>query len=269
MRKLIVFCCMFTMSRHIGALPPPPDFEVQGREIPKEIKDVSIEQKVGEKLPLELEFTEIERGKIKLGDIFQDGVSLVVPVYYSCPMLCNLVLDNLVKTLGEIGESVKYNFVVFSFDKDDTLSEAKNAYKRVGSKFFGDKSRWYFLIGDEDSIDSLVDSIGFKYVVDEETGQIYHAALVLVVSEGGIINRYLTNIDIPSRQLRLAMVEASEGKLGNIVDKLLLYCYQYDPTRGRYTLLVYRVLKLSAFFTVLLMATVIGGLLWREKKNRT
>ena len=215
-----------------------------------------IEQRLNVRIPMDLQFVD-ENGKtVRLGDYF-DGKKPVVltPVYYSCPMLCNLVLDGVVNALHEVrfkmGE--EYEVVSFSFDPRDTPASAKDKHRIMTRRYGrpGSEDNWHFLTGSEASIRELTEAIGFRYSFDPKTKQFAHAAMVAVLTADGRISRYFYGISFNPRDVRLALVEASKNKIGNATDQFLLMCYEYDPHTGKYTAVAMNIVRLGGAATVL------------------
>ena len=238
-----------------GSLSPPANLRPPG------LKNVGIEQHLDEPIPRNLEFRD-ETGKaVKLGDYFGDKPVILSLVYYRCPMLCSEVLSGLESSLRVLKFDVGEDFEVLtvSFDPHDTpeIATAKKAeyirrYKRAGAA-----EGWHFLTGSQESIDALTRAAGFQYGYDPKSGQFAHTTAIMILTPGGKIAQYYFGVDYAPKDLRLGLVEASQGKIGNVVDELLLYCYHYDPATGKYGAIISRILQLSAAATIL----ILGGLL--------
>jgi protein SCO1/2 len=238
-----------------GILSPPANLRPPG------LKNVGIEQHLDEPIPRNLEFRD-ETGKaVKLGDYFGDKPVILSLVYYRCPMLCSEVLSGLESSLRVLKFDVGKDFEVLtvSFDPHDTpeIATAKKAeyirrYKRAGAA-----EGWHFLTGSQESIDALTRAAGFQYEYDPKSGQFAHTTAIMILTPGGKIAQYYFGVDYAPKDLRLGLVQASQGKIGNVVDELLLYCYHYDPTTGKYGAIISRILRLSAAATIL----ILGGLL--------
>ena len=233
---------------------------------------VDVTQRIGEKVPLDLEFVDENGNVVTLGDYLNDKPIVLTPVYYSCPMLCNLVLDGLVKVARElrfdIGE--EYDVVSLSFDPSET-PEMASAKKEIYASRYGREQAeegWHFLTGDRLEIRQLMDSIGFRYEYDQSLQQYAHAAVVIVIQPDGTISRYFYGFEYDPRDLRLALVEASEGEVGDIVDQALLLCFSYDATAGKYTATVMNVIRLAGTVTVAGLAGFVFLMIRRERKNR-
>jgi len=238
-----------------GILSPPANLRPPG------LKNVGIEQHLDEPIPRGLEFRDEAGRAVKLGDYFGDKPVILSLVYYRCPMLCSEVLSGLESSLRVLKFDVGEDFEVLtvSFDPHDTpeIATAKKAeyirrYKRAGAA-----EGWHFLTGSQESIDALTRAAGFQYGYDPKSGQFAHTTAIMILTPGGKIAQYYFGVDYAPKDLRLGLVEASQGKIGNVVDELLLYCYHYDPATGKYGAIISRILQLSAAATIL----ILGGLL--------
>jgi protein SCO1/2 len=238
------------------------------------VRDVGIDQRLNEQVPLDLSFRD-ERGHIVRLSDFCDGKPIIlVLAYYRCPMLCTQVLNGLVDGLRGVpfGAGAQFHVVIVSFDPREgpELAAAKKAsyiesYGRPGAE-----SGWHFLTGEQDAIDRLTQAVGFRYVYDPKQDQFAHASGIVVLTPSGKIARYFYGIRFPARDLRLALVEASEGKVGSPVDQILLLCYHYDPASGKYTPAVMGLVRAAGAFTLLLLGAFLGKAWhrdWRKRRN--
>ena len=226
---------------------------------PELLKEVGIDQKLNSSIPLDLMFRD-EHGKaVTLGQYFGSKPVILTLVYYNCPMLCTQVLNGLDRSLEQIPLTVGKDFEVVTVSIDPTdrpsLAEAKQAvylgmYNRPGSAV-----GWHFLTGEESQIKQLAGAVGFRYAYDPDSHQYAHASGIMILTPEGKLSRYFYGVTYPERDMRLGLVEASEGKIGSPVDQVLLFCYHYDPHTGKYGLLISRVLQLGGLATVL-----IGGI---------
>ncbi len=234
------------------------------------IEQVAFEQKINQPLPLQLTFRDEAGRTVALGDYFGRRPVVLALVYYECPMLCTYVLDGLVRTLRPLSFNPGQDFdvVVVSFNPKETpaLAAAKkeNYLKSYGRP--GTTNGWHFLTGEAESIRRLTEAVGFRFLYDESTAQYAHASGVVVVTPQGKLFRYFYGIDYPSRDLRLALVEASSNKLGTVTDQLLLFCYHYDPTTGKYGLLITRVLQILCLSTVFFLGVFLVTMFRRERR---
>jgi protein SCO1 len=228
---------------------------------PAILRNVGIDQKLNQQIPLDLLFRD-EAGKtVRLGDYFGTRPVILSLVYYNCPMLCTTALNGLLEGLKQINFKLgdQFEVVTLSFDPTEkpSLAAAKKAlyvglYGRPGAA-----EGWHFLTGDEDSIRQLTQAVGFRYNYDPTTQQYIHATGIILLTPKGKLSRYFYGIQYPAGNLRLGLVDASEHKIGSPVDAVLLYCCQYDPETGKYSLVISRVLKVGAAITVLSLGTLI------------
>lgn len=237
--------------------------------LPQNLRGVSFEQRLGSPLPLDAPFVD-ENGKaVTLGDYTGDKPMLVALVYYDCPMLCGLVLNGLSTALKPLGldPGADFEVVVVSFDHRETPEMAREAKARTLERYGkeGNAEGLHFLTGTETSIASLAEAVGFEYEFLPESGEFAHAAGLVVTTPDGRASRYLYGVEYPPRDLRLALVEASSGEIGTPVDQLLLYCFQYDPTTGKYSAVVMNIVRAGGTLTLLLLVGFILLMLRRDR----
>jgi protein SCO1/2 len=230
---------------------------------------VEFNQKLNAQVPVDAKLCDDTGRKVELADCMDGKPTVVVLAYYRCPMLCNQVLNGIASSLKAInlrpGED--YSVVVISFDPTDTVEMAA-AKKQSILNAFGkpeDAKGWHFLVGEEPVVKELADSVGFRYEYDTATNQFAHASGVVLLTPAGRVSRYFYGIEYPTRDVRLGLVEASAGKIGNAVDELLLLCFHYDPLTGRYGLAIMRVIQAAGFLTVAGIISYIGISLYRER----
>jgi len=226
---------------------------------PELLRDVGVDQKLNGPIPLDLLFRD-EHGKtVALGQYFHTKPVILTLVYYNCPMLCTQVLNGLDRSLKQIPMTIGKDFDVVTVSIDPTeqpsLAEAKQAvylgmYNRPGAA-----SGWHFLTGEEAHIRQLAQAVGFRYAYDPDSKQYAHASVIMLLTPEGRLSRYFYGVTYPARDMRLALVDASGGKIGSPVDQVLLFCYHYDPHTGKYGLLISRMIQLSGLATIL-----IGGI---------
>lgn len=237
-------------------------------------KGLEIEQKLDAQLPLDLVFRDEAGRQVKLGDYFQKGRPVVITlVYFSCPMLCNVVLDGLTSTIADIRmePGKDYELLTISFDHRDTpklAAEKKAIYaKRYGRK--GADEGWHFLTTDEETVRKITSALGFRYAWDPKAQQFAHGTMTAVITPEGHVSRYLFGIENPARDFRLAIVEASNGKIGSPADQLLLLCYHYDPASGSYAAAAMNFVRAGGVATVFALAGFIFFLSRRPKDAAT
>jgi protein SCO1/2 len=239
--------------------------------LPRSLQNIGIEQKLNAKVPLETVFRDEQGANVALRSFFHGRPVLLVPVYYTCPMLCNATLSGVVAGLRPLSlmPGRDFEIVAFSFNPSETPADA--TIKRVFySQRYSRKSGtagWHFLTGTPASIHALTEAIGFHYRYDPVTKIFVHAAGIMVLTPGGTIARYLYGVDFEPKDLKLGLVEASRGKIGSPADQILLFCYHYDPTTGKYTTTVLGVLRLAG--VLMLIAMIIGFFFfWRLDLRR-
>jgi protein SCO1 len=237
-----------------------------------ELQRLTVDEHLGSKVPLDLAFTD-ETGKpVKLADYFKNDQPVILNlVYLQCPMLCSIVLNGVTDAVKKMDwlPGTKYQIVTISFNPSETydLAEAKrtsylNELSRPGAEV-----GWHFLVGPEANSRAVANALGFKYYWVPERKEYAHTAATFVLSPDGTISRYLYGIQYESRDLRLALLEASEGKIGNTIDKLILYCYHYDPDAKGYVPLATNIMKLGGGVVVVGLGLFLG-LLWRRERVR-
>ena len=240
--------------------------------MPAPLREIGFDQNLDKHVPLDTPFTDESGHAVKLGDYFGRRPVVMVFAYYDCPMLCTMVINGLASALDvlSLDPGRDFEIVTVSFDPRDTpaTAAAKKAAYIARYKKPGAAAAWHFLTGDQSSIDRLTKAAGFRYVWDKETKQFAHPTGVIVLTSDGRLARYLFGIEYAPRDLRYAIVEASNGKVGSAVDSLLLYCYHYDPTTGRYGVVIMRVIRAAAVATVLALGAFIVVMV-RSEKRRT
>ena len=271
-RSLRLACGLALLAPGLLAQQPPVAQGAPAGAAPAALRDVGFDQRLGEGLPLDAEFRDEQGRTVKLGDYFGKKPVVLSLVYYQCPMLCTLALNGLSSALSVLQLDVgkEFEVVTVSFEPKDTpeLATAKKdtylkRYKRAGAE-----KGWHFLTGDTMSIMRLTQAVGFRYAWDERTRQWAHPAGIVVATPEGRLARYLYGVEYAPRDLRLALVEASAGKVGSPVDAVVLYCYQYDPSTGRYSAAIMRLVRLGATLTLLGLGAFVVVMLRRERASR-
>lgn len=226
--------------------------------LPTALRDIRIEQKLDQQLPLDLVFRDENGQPVKLGQYFGQKPVVLSFVYYDCPMLCTQVLNAMVTSFRvlpfQIGK--EFDVVTVSFDPRETNTLA-TAKKQVYMKYLPERMReganngWHFLTGDQENIAKLTEAAGFHYRYDEATKQFAHASGIMMTTPQGKLSRYFYGVDYPARDLRLGLIESSENKIGSPVEQLLLYCYHYDPATGKYGVAIMKVMRIAGVATLL------------------
>ncbi|HST11396.1 MAG TPA: SCO family protein [Terriglobales bacterium] len=252
---LVLMASAFGQGMTSGIMSPPASVRPPG------LKNVGIQQNLNQQIPGDIAFTDDLGRPVRLVDYFGKKPLILNLVYYNCPMLCGEVLSGLEHSLRMMKFDVgnEFDVITVSFDPSETpeMAAKKKAeflkrYKRAGAE-----QGWHFLVGKQDAIDALTKAAGFQYQYDEKTKQFAHATAIMVLTPGGKIAQYYYGVEYPPKDLRLGLVEAGRGKIGNVVDQLLLYCYHYDPEQGKYSATILRVLRLAGVATMLCLGTLI------------
>lgn len=237
--------------------------------VPAPLREIGFDQNLDQAIPLDTTFRDEAGRSVRLGDYFGKRPVVLLFAYYDCPMLCTQVINGLASALAVLSlePGKDFEIVTVSFDPRDTPASAtaKKAVYLERYRHPGAAQAWHFLTGDPPAIARLTKAAGFRYVWDKETKQFAHPTGVIVLTPDGRLARYLFGIEYGPRDLRYALVEASAGKVGNAVDALLLYCYHYDPTTGRYGLAIMRALRLAGLATVLALGSFIVIMVRRER----
>lgn len=254
-----------------SALAQKDLLNMRGIDRPAPLKDVGIDQKLDSKLPLDAHFRDEAGRDVRLGDYFGKRPVVMALAYYDCPMLCTQILNGMVRSLKTLTfePGQEYDVLVVSFDpreRPPLAAEKKASYLRE----FGrpeTSSSWHFLTGDIKPIKDLTSAVGFRYVYDVHTSQYAHASAIYVVTPDGRMSRYFYGIEFSPKDIRLGLIEAAQNHIGSPVDQLVLYCYHYDPSTGKYTPLVTNILRVAGAATVFAMGGFITLMLIRDRKN--
>jgi protein SCO1/2 len=234
---------------------------------------VGFDQRLSEALPLDVVLRDEQGQEVPVRQFFKGRPVILTPVYYKCPMLCGLELNGLVRGLRGLQMSTgmvagkDFDIVTYSIDPREKPALAEQKRKQYLAQYGaeGIDDAWHFLTGDEASVKRLSEAIGFRAKFDEATGQYVHAAGIVLCTPEGTISRYLFGVEFAPRDLRLAVLESSAGKIGSLADHVLMFCYRYDPAQGKYGLAILNLLRLSGAVTVIVLGTGIGWMLKREK----
>ena len=262
----IVMCLFLTISAAAQMVPKPNSPLYGARSpsgpvatgLPKALQNVGIDQKLNQKVPLDLTFRDETGNTVTLSQFFGKRPVVLSLVYYNCPMLCTQVLNGMVGSFRTLAfqPGQDYEIVTVSFDSRETpaLAAAKKdlyvnylpAEKRANAA-----KGWHFLTGDEANIKRLTEAVGFRYQWDDATNQFAHASGIMVLTPGGKLAQYYYGIEYSAKDLRLGLVEASENRIGSAVDQLLLYCYHYEPATGSYQAKILNIVRLAGVLTII------------------
>jgi protein SCO1/2 len=246
-----------------GIMSPPANVR------PPRLENVGIEQRLDSQVPPDLAFRDETGRSVKLGNYFGKKPLILNLVYYNCTMLCGEALAGLSSAMRLVKFDVgnEFDVITVSFDPRETpeiaAAKKKDYVKRYGRP--GADTGWHFLTGPAESVNALTKAVGFQYQYDPKINQFAHATAIMVLTPHGRISRYFYGVDFPPKDLRMGLVEASQGKIGNPIDAVLLYCYHYDPATGKYGAVLANILRLAAAATTLILGGFIFIMLRLER----
>jgi protein SCO1/2 len=247
-----------------------PEAGPPSNAMPQALQQVKFDQKLDAQLPVDATFKDDTGRTVRLGDYFGERPVVLAFVYYECPMLCNQILNGLVSGVGVLDQTVGTDFdvVAISFDARETPTQAAakkatylDRYQRPGSE-----RGWHFLTGDEATIKRVTDTAGFQFAGDAASQQFAHASGIIVTTPDGKLSRYLFGIEYPPRDLKFALMESSAGKIGSVVDQVLLYCYHYEPATGSYSLVAMNAVRLGGAVTMVALFGFVAISLRRDNR---
>ncbi len=253
-------------------VPAQDLLNMKGGDRPVSLKGVTIEQKLDSQLPLDALFRDEYGNTVPLGTYFGKRPVVLALVYYDCPMLCTQILNGVVRAAKVLTFSPgqEYDVVAISFDSRETSVQARNK-KALYMRSYGHAETaagWHFLTGELASVKRVTDAVGFRYVWDAHTAQYAHASAIYVITPEGRLSKYFYGIDYSPKDLRLALVEASNNKIGNPVDQVLLFCYHFDPHAAKYTPYALGLLKFAGAATVFTLGGFVLIMLRRESRQK-
>ena len=256
--------CFAVIAASAGTLSAPlvagPTFADE--KVP-ELEGVGITEHLDATIPLDLTFADSNGNEVALQDYFDGEKPIIITLnYYKCPMLCSLTLNGLTTGLEEMEWTLgnEFDVVTVSINPDEKPPLAlknKTGYLEHYNREGSDKG-WHFLTGEQENITKLADSLGFGYVLDKKTGEFHHTASIMFMTPDGRISKYMNDVQFAGKDLKFALIEASEGRIGSAIEKLLLFnCFQYDPERNSYTPSAWKLMRTAA---VLMLLVLVGGL---------
>jgi protein SCO1/2 len=245
-----------------------PDPTMPSSTVPAALSQVSFEQRLNEQLPLDLPFKDESGRTVKLGEYFGRKPVVLTFVYYECPMLCTEVLNGLERSLRVLNETIgkEFDVVTVSFDPKETpvlASGKKRAYLERYKRPEAEQG-WHFLTGEQASIDALTKAAGFNFSWDEASHQFAHPSGIVVATPAGRVSRYFFGVDYSPRDVKFALIESSNERIGTLADRLLLYCYHYDPAKGNYGFVAMRAVRIGGAATILALVGFVFVSLRRE-----
>lgn len=249
-----------------------PEIGQPAQAQPEALRGVGIDQHLDQQVPLDLTFRNESGAAVTLGSLLRGKPVILNLVYYKCPMLCTLVLNGLLSAMRALPFDVgqEFDVITVSFNPEDTpeLAAQKKAAYLAQYRRPGAEAGWHFLTGDAASIEPLADAMGFHYRYDPERKEFAHAAGIAVLTPRGVIARYFFGVEFAPRDLKFGLIEAADSHIGSPIDQLLLFCYHYDPSTGRYSTAVLNVVRAAGLLTLLVLGGFIVRALRRERAGR-
>lgn len=238
---------------------------------PAILDDIGVDEKLGDTIPLDLRFANSDGDSVRIGDLIEDGKPVLLnPLYYECPVLCGLVLDAVFNVVNVLkwDPGRDYTIISFSIDPEETPEIAASSKQQYLDDLNrpGAEDGWHFLTGNPDAIKVLTEAIGFSYKYDEQTGEYLHLASIMMLSPEGVVTRYLYGTRFDEFDLRNALYEAADGKIGSTVDKVILYCFTYDPDSNSYVPLAMNIMKLGGLATAIILGIFLS-VFWRRERG--
>ena len=270
MIKVLLGLLFITFSSH--AYEGQTNIPKQSHEAIPQLQNMEVKENPGTFLTLSRKFTNEAGQVVPLGTYF-DGRRpvLLTMIYYGCPSLCNYHLNGITETLkkmdGKIGEDYQVVAVSMNHSETHTLAGKKKASYVEALGQVGGNDGMHFLVGTEENVKALANELGFPFRWVEEEQQYAHPAVAHIMSPDGMISRYLHGIAFDEKTLRLSLVEASRGEIGSIIEQLTLFCFQFNPSKNKYTFFAYNIMRAGAGLTVVLLAVFLIPL-WRRERQR-
>jgi protein SCO1 len=268
---LALTACLCSVPAPAQQIGPPP-LGSRTEPLPPELEGVGVTEHLNAQIPLDLEFTDEDGRSVSLREYFQGRQPVILNLgYYRCPMLCSLITNGLLNGMRELNwtPGQEFRLVTVSIDPLETPVLAK-LKKQNYIQDYGRPSAaagWHFLTGKEPAVKALAETVGFGYRWNAERKEYAHPAVLFVCTPEGKISRYLYGVEFPTRTLRLSLVEASQGKIGSTLDRVILYCFHYDADARRYTLAAMNIMRAGGALTVLLLASVLIPLWIRDSRR--
>jgi protein SCO1 len=252
-----------------GPPRPAPLVSPDGDGVPAEAGDVGFDQRLGERVPMDVELTDETGRRVTLAQIAGGKPVLLVPAYYECPMLCNMVLSAVITTLTpmELTPGKDFELVVVSFDPEETPEMAAETKAPLVARYgrAGSANGFHFLTGDAAAVETVMDAVGFRYAYVAERDEWAHVAGIVTLAADGTVTRYQYGVEYAPRDVRLGLVEAADGTIGSAVDEVLLFCLRYDPATGQYSVAILNIVRAGGVLTVLAIAAFM--LVSRRKRH--
>jgi len=253
-------------------LGPVELLEAQTVDLPISLNGVGLEERLGDNIPENASFVDAEGNEVQIGDYLDGSTPLILNfVYHDCPMLCSIALESFGETLKrlDLGVGNEFDILTLSIGAGETPEMAANAKARMIGKLQTDEAEqgWHFLTGDESNIRTLTDAVGYNFKWVESSQEYAHPATLIFVSGDGVVTRYLHGIDFPVADMKMAIVEASEGEVGTPLDQFVLYCLRYDSNANSYVLHASNLMRLGGFLTLMMIGVGLA-VYWRRERSK-
>lgn len=261
---------LLILTTGLAVLSSPSHVLAQLNREPEALQDVGITEHLGDTIPLDARFATSNGDSVTMGDLLEEGKPVLLnPLYYECPMLCGLVVDGVLNVANQLAWNPGEDYIIISFSIDPTehhtlAAEYKARYLAKLNKPNPEKG-WYFLTGAQSEIDKMINAVGFEVNEIEQTGEYAHTAAIILLSPEGVITRYLYGIQFKEFDVRSALYESADGKIGDTLTKVLMYCYQYDPDSNSYAPVAINIMKLGGLATLIILGIFLSLLWLREK----
>ncbi len=236
---------------------------------PAEVRDIGVTEMLGDKVPMDITFRDEDGDVVTLGDYLAKGKPIILtPIYFECPSLCNLILNGVTEGLSELNWQIgdQFEVITFSINPEETpelASDKKKSYLRLLGKPEA-ADGWHFLTMEESEITRLTDAIGFHFKWSEEAQEYLHGSAIMFISPDGTITRYLYGVYYPELALRNALFDAAEGRIGSVMERVMLYCFTYDPDSRSYVPYAVNIMKIGGLLTVSFLGIFLGLLRFRK-----
>lgn len=248
--------------------------KAQFNELPPELRDIGVDELLGDRIPGDIMFVNENGVSVSFQDFLDRGKPLIItPIYYDCPMLCNLILNGLTDGLKNLSWKVgdQFEILTFSFDPSEShelAAEKKEGYLRLlGQPEAADG--WHFLTMDQENIDRLTEVLGYRFRWSDEANEFLHGSAIVFSSPSGVITRYLYGINYPELNLRNALFDAAEGRIGSVLERVMLFCYTYDPDSRSYVANAMNIMKVGGFLTLTVLVLFLGLMWFRNNASKS
>lgn len=282
--SILILICAMNTSVFAQTTSPRGGTDYDGKamattsdEVPEEIKNVGIDEKIGQHIDLNLQVTDDTGKVVPLSTFFQPHKPVLLsPIYYNCPGLCSFHFNGVIDSLKKIdwNPGDKFQVLAFSFDASENApdkaglgTKKKASYMKLYGRP-GTENGFHFVTADQATVDKLMKSVGFRYKWNEKAGEWAHVSAAIMIAPDGKITRYLHGIEFNPQDMKFALNETANGKVGNIVDSVLLYCFKFDQHQSKYGLQVFRVMQIAGGFTILLLAIWLLPVLFKARREK-